>query len=126
MLSFLCYNELVGTEDGDDAFPEDKITTSVRYNRENLTFSLNSSYISSFENVSETGRYPSYLKHDFTVNYVDAFGVSGLDLTGGFLNLTEEEPSLDPVDGYNDSVVLQLYPVSGRVGFINFKYSFGE
>ena len=118
-------DELVGTEDGEDPFPEDRITTTIRLNRDNLTFSLNSSYISSFENVSETGRYPSYVKHDFTVNYVDAFGVDGLDLTAGFLNLTEEDPSLDPTDGYSDDIVLQLYDVSGRVSFINFKYRFG-
>jgi len=109
-------DELVGTEDGSDPFPEDRITTSIRLNRDNLTFSLNSSYISSFENVSETGRYPSYLSHDFTVNYVDAFGVDGLDLTGGFLNLTEEKPSLDPTDGYSDDIVLH----------VNFKYRFGN
>ena len=117
--------ELAGTEDGEDPYPEDRITTNIRWNLENFTVALNSSYISSFENVSETGRYPSYLKHDLTFNYVDAFGVDGLDFTAGFLNLTEEDPSLDPTDGYSDDIVLQLYDVSGRVSFINFKYRFG-
>jgi len=121
-------DELIGTENGEDAFPEDRLNTSFRLSRDNLTFTLNSSYIASFRNVSDTDNYDSWLGHDFTVNYINAFGFEGLDLTAGVLNFTEEGPSIDPNPsaGYNDSVVLQLYEVRGRIPFINFKYRFGE
>lgn len=120
-------DRLAGTENGSDPFPENRVNTSFRLSRENLTFTWNMTYIDSFENVSETDEYDSWLGHDITANWVGAFGVDGLDLTAGVLNLTEEDPSIDPNPsaGYNDSVVLQLYSVAGRIPFVNFKYRFG-
>ena len=121
-------DELVGTEDGDDAYPENRFNTSVRFARDNVTFTWNTTYIDSFRNVSDTDEYDSWLGHDVTVNWTDAFGLEGLNLTAGVLNLTEEEPSIDPNPnaGYSDSVVLQLYEVRGRIPFINVKYHFGQ
>ena len=121
-------DELVGTEDGDDAYPENRFNTSVRFARDNVTLTWNTTYIDSFRNVSDTDEYDSWLGHDVTVNWTDAFGFEGLNLTAGVLNLTEEEPSIDPNPnaGYSDSVVLQLYEVRGRIPFINVKYHFGQ
>ena len=122
-------DQLIGTEDGSDAFPENRVNTSFRYTAsEGLTLTWNMTYIDSFRNVSDTDSYDSWLGHDVTVNWLDPFGLEGFELTGGVLNLTEEGPSIDPNPsaGYNDSVVLQLYPVAGRIPFLNFKYRFGQ
>jgi len=85
-------------------------------------------YVDSFRNVSDTCSYDSWLGHDVTFSWLGPFGVEGFELTGGVHNLTEEGPSIDPNTnaGYSDSVVLQLYPVSGRIPFLDFKYRFGQ
>ena len=84
-----------GSSAGSSGFPEDRINTSIRLNREDVTLSLNSRYISSFDNPTETSQYESWLSHDVTVNWTNAFNVAGLELTAGVQNVTEEEPKID-------------------------------
>jgi len=118
--------ELIGeSEAGNSGYPEDRINTAIRLNRDNLTFSLNSRYIASFNNPTNTGTYDSWLSHDVTVNWLDAFNVSGLELTAGVQNFTEEEPKID-FEGYDRDITLNLYSVLGRIPFVNVKYSFGQ
>ena len=118
-------DELLGTEDGDDAYPSDRVSLTVRASRENLTATWAANYISSFENVSATASYKSWISHDFTLNWVDPFGLDGFEVTGGVRNIGDRDPSIDPTAGYSDSVVLQLYDVAGRTYFLNGKYTFG-
>lgn len=118
--------DLIGeSSTGVSGYPADRVNTSIRLNRENLTFSLNSRYIGSFNNPTETGKYESWLSHDATVSWLDAFNVSGLEFTAGVQNFTEEEPKID-FEGYDRSITLNLYSVLGRIPFVNFKYSFGQ
>jgi iron complex outermembrane receptor protein len=114
-----------GSSAGSSGFPEDRINTSIRLNREDVTLSLNSRYISSFDNPTETSQYESWLSHDVTVNWTNAFNVAGLELTAGVQNVTEEEPKIDE-EGYDRSITLNLYSVHGRIPFVNFKYAFGQ
>ncbi len=120
-------DDLLGTENGSDAFPENRVATSLRYTRDNITLTWNTNYIDSFRNVSDTDDYDSWLGHDVTFNWRDPLGLTGAEFTTGVLNLTEEEPSIDPnpTAGYNASVVLQLYEVRGRIPFVSLKYRFG-
>lgn len=114
-----------GSSTGVEGYPADRINTSVRLNTGDFTVSLNSQYIASFDNPNETEKYDSYLRHDFTVNWIDAFNVSGLDVTAGVRNITEEEPVVDP-EGYDRDITLNLYSPNGRIPFVNFKYLFGQ
>jgi iron complex outermembrane receptor protein len=114
-----------GSNAGVSGYPEDRINTTVRLNREDVTVSLNSRYISSFDNPTETSKYESWLSHDVTVNWTNAFNVEGLEFTAGVQNITEEEPKIDE-EGYDSSITLNLYSVLGRIPFINFKYAFGQ
>lgn len=119
--------DLIGeSSTGVSGYPADRVNTSVRLNRENWTFSLNSRYIGSFNNPTETGKYESWLSHDATVNWIDAFNVSGLELTAGIQNITEEEPKIDLTEGYDRDITLNLYSVLGRIPFVNVKYAFGQ
>ena len=87
-----------------------------------FTASFNSSLIDSFENSAGTAEYATWVGHDLI------FGHSGLaddlEISGGILNIADKGPSIDPVNGYEDSIVLELYSVAGRIPFIKAKYKF--
>ena len=114
-----------GSSTGVAGYPADRVNTAVRLNRGNFTFSWNSQYIASFDNPNETDKYDSWWSHDLTVNWLDAFNVSGLEFTAGVQNVTEEEPRVDS-EGYDADITLQTYSVYGRVPFINFRYTLGQ
>ncbi len=116
----------IGAENGNRAYLENRINTSIRFSTGDLTFALNSQYLDSFRNASDTNDYDSWIGHDITVNWFNAFGQDGLDLTAGVQNLTDEGPSIDEVGGYNSRLVSETYSTAGRIPFINFKYSFGQ
>lgn len=115
-----------GSSNGGSGFSENRVNTNIRLNRGDLTVSLNSQFIDGFDNPTEDGTYDSWLSHDLTVNWINAFNIDGLEFTAGVQNLTEEEPSIDSTGNYDASIVLSSYSVYGRVPFINFKYSIGQ
>ncbi len=115
-----------GSAAGASGYSQNRVNTNVRLNTGDLTVSLNSQFIDGFDNPSETGTYDSWLSHDVTVNWINAFNVDGLELTAGVQNITEEEPQIDSTGFYDASIVLSTYSVYGRVPFVNFKYSFGQ
>ena len=117
---------LIGTENGDKGFPENRLTSSVRYSNDYMTLAFNSQLIDSFRNVSDTEDYATFVSHDITASWNDAFGVEGLNLSGGIRNILDRGPSIDPTAGYSESVVLETYPVDGRVPYLNFTYSLGN
>jgi iron complex outermembrane receptor protein len=117
-------DDIVGESSTGSSSPENRINTHIRLTRGDFTFSWNSQFIDGFENPTEDDEYDSWLSHDFTMNWYNAFGYEGLDFTAGVQNLTEELPRTDPNGPYSKGVVLSTYPVYGRVPFINFKYSF--
>ena len=114
----------LGTSSLTSGFPSHRAHGMLRMMRDGLTVSWYTHYISSFENYSGTGKYRRWLSHDITVDWQQAFGVPGLELTAGVRNLDDRGPSIDPVGGYISSVVLDLYTVSGRVPFLNLQYNF--
>jgi len=50
--------------------------------------------------------------------------LEGLDVTVGVLNFTDEDPTIDSIGGYDDSISGVLYDLSGRRTFGRLKYSF--
>ncbi|MCH2191198.1 MAG: TonB-dependent receptor [Gammaproteobacteria bacterium] len=115
-----------GSSTGGAGYPENRVNTRIRLNRGDLTFSLNSQFIDSFENPTEDGDYESWFSHDLTVNWANAFNIDGLEFTAGVQNITEETPSIDSNGTYDDSIVLTTYDPRGRIPFINFRYSPGQ
>ncbi len=105
-------------------FPSHRAHGTLRMARNGLTVSWHVHYISSFRNHASTGKYRQWISHDVTADWQQAFGVPGLELLAGVRNLTNRSPSIDPVTGYLQNVVLNLYPVSGRVPFANLRYNF--
>ena len=43
-------------------------------------------------------RYKAWMGHDITLRWRDAFGLGGMDLTGGILNVGDRGPSTDPTN----------------------------
>ena len=60
---------------------------------------------------------PSLRVSDVSVRVVDAFGLGGMELTGGILNLADRNPSIDPTDP--DSVSTPADSVRGRTVFLS-------
>ena len=88
-------------------FPRHRVHATLRASRGRLMAAWHVLARSGFENVYETGRFGSWVGHDLALDRRDAFGVNGLTLGGGVLNLTDRGPSIDSSDpgsvsgGYN-------------------------
>ena len=54
--------------------------------------------------------------HDITVRWRDPFGLSGMDLTGGVLNIAARSLSIDPTDP--DAADVSLDSGRGRTIFL--------
>ena len=97
-------------------YPRDRVHASLSASRGGLTASWNVHSISNYWNVRRTGRYDGWVGHDVTVRWRDAFGLEGMDLTGGVLNVADRGPPVDPTDP--DSVDVSLDSVRGRTLFL--------
>lgn len=117
--------ELVGLE----GTPQNRANTSVRWSKDNYNLTWNTTYIDSHEDAGGEDtpeKYDSYLTHDVRFGVNDLFGLEGLSLAGGVLNITEEEPPIDPITGYDDGITLPLYEVRGRIPYVNVKFHFQD
>ena len=79
-------------------FPGHRVHATLRAKRGGLTAAWHVLARSGYENVYETGRFGSWIGHDLTLDWRDAFGAKGLTLGGGVLNLTDRGPSVDSSD----------------------------
>ena len=82
----------------DDEIPRNRLHATIRATRGDVTAGWSVNSISSF-NSSETfidERYPSWIGHDLSLSWRNAFGVDNLVLTGGILNVTDEGPPTIP------------------------------
>ena len=115
-----------GSTNGDTGHPRDRINLNFRMNMKSLTVSYSMNYISAFDHPDSESGFPAWTGHDVTVNWQDAFSVSGLTLSAGILNFTDEDPSLldEGLWSNIDQVVYNLYPLAGSVPFVTFKYNF--
>ena len=97
--------------------PRNSVHGSLRASRGNVTVNWSVRAVSGFWNVRRTGRFDTWVGHDVSVRVVDAFGLGGMDLTGGILNLADRNPSIDPTDP--DAAYSPADSVRGRTVFLS-------
>ncbi len=100
-------------EDTTTDFPKNRMDIYVSGMRGDLTATWRIGAISSYLNPRKSARYETWIGHDLTFGWKNAFNVSGLTVRGGILNVTDESPSLDPT---NRSVYASTSPISSRIG----------
>ena len=97
-------------------YPRDRVHGSLRASRGGLTASWSVYAVSGYWNARRTGRFDGWVGHDITVRWRDPFGLSGMDLTGGVLNIADRGPSIDPTDP--DAADVSLDSGRGRTIFL--------
>ena len=104
--------------------PSERVHATLLANRDNLTASWNVSFVSGFWNPRETYRYKSWIGHDVTLRWKNAFGKENVDLTTGILNVGNRAPATDPTRPGADGAVSTLDSLRGRTYFLTTKMSF--
>ena len=110
------YERKVAGEVQPGDYPRDRVHASLRASRNGVTASWNVHAVSGYWNESRTGRYEGWTGHDVTVRWNDAFGLGGLDLAGGVLNVSDRGPSIDPTNPDQPDVTLDS--ARGRTIFL--------
>ena len=103
-------------------YPEDRVNMNLRLTQDNWTVNYTMNYISSHGD-GELQDYGSYNTHDILVEFRTPF-LEGLSISLGVLNLTDEEPVLDSIGGYDDGITGVLYDLAGRRTVGRLKYTF--
>ena len=114
---------LVNGEPEPGYFPRQRFHGSLRFTEGPLTALWTLSAISGYSNVRGTGRYEGWAGHDVAVRWSDPFGIEGLGLTAGVLNLGDRGPPTNSADP--DDQNLRLDNVLGRTLFLSARMSFG-
>ena len=118
------YESRVAGEIDPGDYPRNRVHASLRANRGDFTASWSVYAVSGFWNIRETGRYKAWTGHDIAVRWRDSFGLSGIDLTGGILNVGNRGPSTDPTAPGAQAADETLDSVRGRTVFLSAKVSF--
>ncbi len=105
-------------------YPSDRVHASLHASCGGVTASWNLHAVSGFWNDEGTGRYEGWTGHDITLHWRGAFGIDGLDVSGGILNVGGRGPSTNPAAPNNP--LLRLDSVMGRTLFLNAALSFGS
>ena len=104
-------------------FPRNRVHASLRASRGGVVAQWSLYALSGFRNSLDTGRYPGWAGHDLTFLWRDAFGLGGVDLGGGVLNVGDRGP---PIDSSNPAAAsTTLDSERGRTVFLSARYSFG-
>ena len=98
-------------------FPRNRVHGSLRASWGDVTASWNVHAVSSFWNARRTGQFDGWVGHDITLRWSDPLGLTGMDLIGGILNVTDRGPSIDPTDP--DAVFATQDSIRGRTFFLN-------
>ncbi len=106
---------------GTQRFPEFRYNVTLRWSWEQWVVNYNYRYIDEHEGATEGSKYPSYDNMDINVTWQNPWGG---DLSFGVRNLTDEDPSIDNISGYDSEIVLDLYDVNGRLPYISYKHQF--
>ena len=105
-------------------FPRNRVHTSLRASRGGVVAEWSLYAVSGFRNSLDTGRFPGWAGHDLTFLWRDAFGLGGVDLGGGVLNVGDRGP---PIDSSNPGAAsTTLDSQRGRTVFLSARYSFGS
>ena len=102
-------------------YPRHRVHTSLRASRSGFTANWSVHAVSSYWNTLETARYEAWTGHDITFRWRDAFGLSGMDLVGGVLNVGDSGPSTDPTNPGVLGADTTLDSVRGRTLFLTTK-----
>ena len=102
-------------------FPRDRVHGSFRMSRGRVTAYWSVYGVSEYWNTDRTDRYGEWVGHDLTLSWREAFGLRGLELIGGVLNIADRGPSIA-----DDVPALTFASARGRTLFVNAKYTFGR
>ena len=97
--------------------PAERIEGTLRWSRDVWTANLIWRYIGDHDE----GDYEDQSTWDVTVVWDAPWGGA---ISAGVRNLTDEDPVIDRVSGYNADVILPLYDVAGRVPFLTYRHEF--
>ena len=100
-----------------DDFPRHRAHAVLRARRGDLTASWNAHSMSGYYNPTRTGRWNSWTGHDLALHWQGAYGLQGLRLSAGALNVGDRKPASNPANPNNP--VLSYDSVRGRTYFIN-------
>ena len=98
-------------------FPRNRVNATLTAGRDGLTVSWNVHAISGFANSAGSGRFAAWVGHDLLVHWRDAFGLKGVTLGGGMLNVADRGPSVDSADP--EIADTRLDSVRGRTVFFS-------
>lgn len=106
---------------GTEGFPENRINFTASWR--NGSFGVNYLYrfIDEMDGVTAGSKYEDFTTHDLTATWDTPYDST---VTVGVMNLTDEDPSIDNVSGWDDEVSLLLYSVAGRVPFLTYQHRF--
>ncbi len=76
--------------------PRHRAHASLKASRGDVTASWNGYLVSSYWNETRTGRWSRWTGHDIALHWQDAFGVDGLAVAGGVLNVGNDGPAFNP------------------------------
>ena len=102
-------------------FPHHRLHAKLGMDWGKLTTAWHTRFISGYDNVQGSGTFDPWLGHDLTVEFRDVFGMEGLALQAGVLNLTDSSPSVDSADPAVADV--RLDSVRGRTFFLRTELS---
>lgn len=98
-------------------YPRHRAHAVLRASRGDLTASWNVHRLSSYYNATGTGRWDSWTGHDLALQWQGAYGLQGLRLSAGALNIDDRKPALNPANP--DNPALSYDSVRGRTYFVN-------
>lgn len=102
-------------------FPRDRFHGSFRLSRGRVTANWSVYGVSEYWNTDRTDRYGEWVGHDLTLGWRKAFGMRGLELIGGVLNVADRGPSIA-----DEVPALTFASARGRTLFVNARYTFGH
>jgi hypothetical protein len=104
-------------------FPRNHVQASLRAGRSGFSARWKVRTVSGFWNNLRNTRYAAWIRHDITFRKRDAFGLRGVDLVGGVLNLRNHGSSTDPGATSAAGATDKLNPAAGRTLFLSAKLS---
>ena len=97
-------------------YPRHRAHAVLRASRGDWTASWNAHTVSSYDNPTRTGRWNSWTGHDLALQWQGAYGLQGLRVTAGALNIDDRKPALNPANPNNPA--LSYDSVRGRTYFL--------
>ena len=97
--------------------PAERIEGTLRWSRDVWT----ANFIWRYIGEHDEGNYDDLSTFDLTVVWDSPWGG---EISAGVRNLTDEDPVIDNVSGWDADTGLELYDVAGRVPFLTYRHEF--